>query len=366
MTLFGFLAVISLMAIRMNLLVQMTPELEPGNEPMLRDEKKVLGHAITHEACQASFRQGLPEWVVDCHAFLQGPRNGTIQDPNKGQLLSRFTAGYPQFWVSVHVEEVDPVRYLMLKKGSYYESILSQSFTEILGKNKDGHVIDVGGNIGWFSLLSRAMGHTVDMFEPHPANILRVCESTLLNGWEDCSTVHPALDGLNPNKGYIHVHPIGLLHESKTLFLDSWGLSPGQGRLSDKASRPESIHVPVSTLDAMAEKLGWLEKDIAILKVDVEGYEYNVFRGARQLIHSRRVRNIFLEVKLHKSKIPNFVAISSFLVSEGYVAHKIGGHKGPSQIYEPPPGANYTSALYEACASIERKAPHCNMWWKRN
>ena len=356
LTLLGFLAVVSLLSIRMNLFLPHSG-IEPDPAPeVLRLDESLSGLV----------RRKSPEGAMDCRALLQGGRNGTVEDPNKGQLLSRFTAGYPQFWVSIHVAEYDPVRYDMLKKGIYYESILSESFTEILKEDKGGHVIDVGGNIGWFTLLSRAMGHTVDTFEPHPSNILRLCESMCLNGWEVCNTVQPMLGELKPSKAYVDVHPIGLLHEPSKLVLESKGASPGQGRLRDTATKPEAINVSVSTLDAMAEKLGWLKKDIAILKVDVEGREFDVFNGAQQLIKSGRVRNIFMEGNVYRKRKPKFLALSSFLIESGYVAHKIGGYKGPSRIYEPPPGENYTSGLVWACTGFgARKVQNqCNMWWK--
>ena len=353
LALFGFLAVVTLMSIRMNLIAP----LEPATAP------KMLG---LDESLSGLVLRKSPEGVIDCRALLRGGRNGTVEDPNKGQLLSRFTSGYPQFWVSIHVAEYDPVRYEMLKLGTYYESTLSELFTEILQEDKSGHVIDVGGNIGWFTLLSRAMGHTVDTFEPHPSNILRLCESMCLNGWEVCNTVQPMLGELKPSKAYVDVHPIGLLHEPSKLVLESKGASPGQGRLRDTATKPEAINVSVSTLDAMAEKLGWLKKDIAILKVDVEGREFDVFNGAQQLIKSGRVRNIFMEGNVYRKRKPKFLALSSFLIESGYVAHKIGGYKGPSRIYEPPQGENYTSGLVWACTGFgARKVQNqCNMWWK--
>ena len=51
---------------------------------------------------------------------------------------------------------------------------------------KESIFLDVGGNIGWFTLLAKAHGASkVYTFEPNPVNVVRVCESLKLNGWED-------------------------------------------------------------------------------------------------------------------------------------------------------------------------------------
>ena len=330
-----FLAVLLFISARVDLIMQPMPKMmEPDTAPLLpptvpmptRNKTTILPNEVKPKVPESSPPpsieppiEDLPEGAIDCHALLLGGRNETVEDPNKGQLISRFTKLYPQFWVSLHIEEYDPVRWPTLHWGKYYEKALSKAFTEVLEENEGGHVIDVGGNIGWFSLLSRAMGHTVDMFEPHPSNILRFCESMCLNGWHDCNTVHPMLGATtlqnnnNEKNAYVHVHPIGLLDQPGTLVLASDGLSPGQGRLQTTSVMANAMKVSVSTLDTMGERLGWFDKDIAILKVDVEGRESEVFNGAEKLIRSGRIQNIFMEGNVFRKRMPKFLKTGQFL-----------------------------------------------------
>ena len=67
------------------------------------------------------------------------------------------------------------------------------------------------------------------------------------------------------------------------------------GGENEKPFNGTITNATVQTLDSMAEKLGWYEKDIAILKVDVESREVNVMDGGKKFLRSRRVHNIFLE-----------------------------------------------------------------------
>ena len=136
-----------------------------------------------------------------------------------------------------------------------------------------------------------------------------------LNGWHDCNTVHPMLGAttLQNNNAYVHVHPIGLLDQPGTLVLASDGLSPGQGRLQTTSVMANAMKVSVSTLDTMGERLGWFDKDIAILKVDVEGRESEVFNGAEKLIRSGRIQNIFMEGNVFRKRMPKFLKTGQFL-----------------------------------------------------
>lgn len=132
--------------------------------------------------------------ALECFELFSGKTRGDgnatrlwLHDPNGGKLLARSTVTNPSFWISLHVPEVDVVRYVTFEHGKYYEQALSEAFAEILlstdadttttTTTTSKHVIDVGGNIGWYSLLSMALGSTVDVFEPNPLNLLRFCES---------------------------------------------------------------------------------------------------------------------------------------------------------------------------------------------
>jgi hypothetical protein len=81
--------------------------------------------------------------LVTCHRLLQdvhGDPNAGLNrkrqreqyDPNDGQLYARYTKLVPQFWISLHSFEYDPVRYGTLHWGNYYEHKLSEALTQVL------------------------------------------------------------------------------------------------------------------------------------------------------------------------------------------------------------------------------------------
>lgn len=313
-------------------------------------------------------------------------------DPNLGATVIRRDAnerhgGGPRFDVSLHRPEIDPVRWDLYKTGEYYEKHMTEHAIKVLkvwnvyveGENAvmkfapfsfPGRVVDVGMNIGWFTLLGAAMGRNVTSFDPNPKHHVRVCQSLLANGWyaygDDGAENRPS--SLRGGKGekqdkndiqlkhvagapFIETYQYGVANSSGHADLSFDITSMGSASLRDEAEtrmetaikvakhrnngqtaeaiantmrRTRPHRTEILTLDNFAKEMGWLERDgravmttvasnedpaneklvevplhpIALLKVDVEGYEEPVFEGARQLLQSQLVSFAFVEFKL--------------------------------------------------------------------
>ncbi len=135
--------------------------------------------------------------------------------------------------------------------------------------------IDVGANIGYFSCLARAHGKHVIAIEPHYQNI----QSLLKN--------------IDVNDGPpVEVLPVGLSFEVGILKL--YGLSStGASLLPHWAGAPESFSkkVPVTTLDNIIG--GRFLDEQLLIKIDVEGHEHGVIKGAKETLE-RSIKPIWL------------------------------------------------------------------------
>lgn len=144
--------------------------------------------------------------------------------------------------------------------------------TELLGPGDT--FIDVGAHIGWFSTLaaSRVGGNgQVIACEPYPANVTALRQNLELNGARNVRVVEAAL-GSGPG----------------TLRLASAGDSGGVTALD--WAHDGQVEVPLTTLDDVAADL----TTIKLLKVDVEGWEPDVLRGATRTL--ARTGNVLIEV----------------------------------------------------------------------
>jgi FkbM family methyltransferase len=137
-------------------------------------------------------------------------------------------------------------------------------------------IIDVGANRGQFALACRLAlpGVPVVAFEPIPAEA-----ATFRKVHEALSKVTLIESALGETKG------VATLHLSKSA--DSSSLLPigkKQTELFADTAEIGTITVPVHRLDEFAES--WPDHRHQLLKLDVQGYELNVLRGATETLKS--------------------------------------------------------------------------------
>lgn len=149
---------------------------------------------------------------------------------------------------------------------------------------------DVGANVGVYSLYAAAKGARVYAFEPESQNFAHLCRNAHENGFKDLVPVCAAIsdkDGVD----LLHVSAM----EAGTAF---HGLgAPSEQRIGGAASvfRQGALAV---TLDTLIHRFGLPVP--ALLKIDVDGIEGRVLRGARELLRKGLVESVLVEVNGHE------------------------------------------------------------------
>lgn len=140
--------------------------------------------------------------------------------------------------------------------------------------------LDVGANIGWYSLVfNRLAGKDLQIhaFEPDPDNRALLEKNIRLN-----------------QAGQVTVSGFALGDMSGTATLHRYrDINRGKHSLVPLAGAVNHIAVSVDTLDAYLERTGLADADIWLLKLDVEGFEPAVVRGA--VASLARVHAVILE-----------------------------------------------------------------------
>jgi FkbM family methyltransferase len=128
-------------------------------------------------------------------------------------------------------------------------------------------VYDVGANVGFYTLLAAHLvgdGGQVAAFEPVPRNLAFLRQ-------------HVALNGLRA----VRVHDVALSDAEGTARFDL-GEESSMGHLSDRGT----LEVRTTTLDAVVARGELRPPDV--LKIDVEGAEARVLRGAARTLATAR------------------------------------------------------------------------------
>jgi FkbM family methyltransferase len=172
-------------------------------------------------------------------------------------------------------------------RAAFYSGDLDRKVTWICSRliRPGDTVIDIGANIGIVTVcmanLVGASGH-VHSFEPNPslAQLLReVIRHNQLNN--------------------VTLHPIALGQGSGDLELRIPRSNAGAASLVRNSDSPDCrvVTVPVQSLSAVAAQESI--SSVRIIKIDVEGYETEVLRGARGLLQSVRPDAILFELNDH-------------------------------------------------------------------
>lgn len=153
---------------------------------------------------------------------------------------------------------------------------------------KSGRAIDAGANIGNHSRHFAQFFETVEAFEPHP----RTFALLSVNAPSNVSCHQCALGG-EPGQAVLHDLPTNI----------------GGSSLVHESDAP-SHRVEVRTIDEFAFK------DVGFVKIDVEGFEEHVLRGAHETIE--RCHPIIVFEQLRSEFDGNETAAIRLLRKSGY------------------------------------------------
>jgi FkbM family methyltransferase len=168
--------------------------------------------------------------------------------------------------------------------------------------------VDVGANVGFYTCLARARGRTVIAVEPFPLNVQSLARNAAANGWTD-----------------IEVQPLALAERAGT------GTLYGRDTLASRvegwavAGDPWRQDVALSTLDTLlagrftGRRLG--------IKVDIEGGEFDLLRGAGETLDRDPAPAWSMEISFsenHPAGVsPHFTATFDQFFSRGYAASTV-------------------------------------------
>ncbi|MFX0135780.1 MAG: FkbM family methyltransferase [Candidatus Hodarchaeota archaeon] len=156
-----------------------------------------------------------------------------------------------------------------------WEPFVSYLFCQNISKGDI--VVDIGAHIGWYSLLaSLIVGKQgiIYAFEPEPRTFTILLLNIKLN---DIKNIIPINKALSDSSGYESLF-LNLYNEYPSIY-QMWPTSDG-----------ESILVETVTFNEYFKN-----KHIDVIKIDAEGYEVKIFRGAEQILSRNPKLIIFSE-----------------------------------------------------------------------
>ncbi len=150
----------------------------------------------------------------------------------------------------------------------------------LLSTSNQGIFVDVGANVGAMTLLAYSTGHvdSIVAFEPSHRYCSAWHYNVFYNGVKNATLIQSAVGDFLGDVDF-RIDPTMPLNNK---------IDKGQVHFSDQTQK-----VKIVTLDSVCQSLQI--NYITLLKIDVEGAEPLVIRGAKQLLTDRKIHNILLE-----------------------------------------------------------------------
>jgi FkbM family methyltransferase len=247
-----------------------------------------------------TFREHLPAALTRRYPVVSGSStfaNGrmvrALSGPPSGETWARVAEGV--VWVSMGD---------YVGRSAWFTGDLDRKLTAICRRlvHPGEVVVDIGANVGIVTLLLSKLvgpGGRVHSFEPNPA-------------------MQRALDRMVESNGLgnVTLHRTALGARAGELDLVIPAGNAGAASLARQDGPGERCRVPVATLDSIAELRD--QPGIRLMKLDVEGFELDVLRGAAVLLKRQAVDVVVFELNQRATPDWRDEPVVQLLAEHGY------------------------------------------------
>lgn len=222
--------------------------------------------------------RGLQKAKLDVRTKLPRPFSIALPQRGTGQLVAQnlYVAG-----VYAPIETL--IMYAILGAGTSVRA------------GRPRLVVDVGMNLGYFSCIALSLGFDVAAFEPQ-ADLRALARRTMAAN----SRSWRGANGEKQLQASLYPCAVGALYGHVQID-DSHADAAWRG-VKDGGDIPQ-----IALSDV-------INQDIALLKIDTEGYEMGVLAGAEALFDRHRIEAIIIEIKLKEDR----VRVQARLAARGY------------------------------------------------
>lgn len=243
----------------------------------------------------------LTRWPLTRWPWFQRGIRGLLRLADDGPVRS---AAGPQLYYKGGMTEAAALRRLMVCGGYEPESVA------LMQRYATGIVVDVGAHEGLVALVLAQTARQVVAVEPNPENLALLNQNVALNPSLPV-TVKPCAAGETDGPAPFYCSPD----------CGAWGASQNWRH----SAYAQTLTIPQCSVDTLTKDLG----KVSLLKIDTEGYELQVLRGATGLIQRDKPVIVFEVSLTFWAILPQSVDdLLDFVRQQGYTLHEWNGHGG--------------------------------------
>jgi FkbM family methyltransferase len=217
----------------------------------------------------------------------------------------------PQFDVEFYFKTEDAIGRHIYKTGTYEKS-LTDYVTQKIPFQKNDVFIDIGANIGWYSIImSKILPSSCKIFsfEPDPLNLEILSKNKDQNQCDNIDIIPKAL-GKESSESTLYLYP---------------DKNRGRHSLIPLNRDQDKLSVEVVSLDAFLLEQNIDLTRIRFLKIDIEGFELPALQGAVKTLNE--VPYILMEFSPELMRVGGFNPgdLVELMSNFGFQAHQIQG-----------------------------------------
>ena len=164
---------------------------------------------------------------------------------------------------------------MYLSQTGHFEAGSEQFFEACLRPGMT--VLDLGANLGMYTLRALRKGCRVFSYEPTPRTCRLLQQNIKVNGFLESGRSHVVAAAVSDTCGNVE-------------FFEIPGMC-GHNSIYEEDRETRSITVPTVTLDSQIEEIGRVD----VIKMDIEGAEYRALLGMRRLLEGNPQVQILME-----------------------------------------------------------------------
>ena len=200
-----------------------------------------------------------------------------------------------------------------------YEPSETKYFQNLIPQLDDGMIIDIGANIGWFTILFAQSSRDVIAIEPRPSNFYYLKKNIETNKFSNVELINSAVADVE-GRGIVFVLP-SAGNSGGTHFRSN----PSPSFTNELIQKGYEINdVPIRLIDEIVSS-----RKVALIKIDIEGAEPHALKGALNTLRLSKPK-ILCEVNpicLHDNasmKPEEFLVFMESLNYKGFILNEDG------------------------------------------
>ncbi len=214
------------------------------------------------------------------------------------------------------------VRYVATDKNSVKRArtLLSKEPTTVpwIETFKEGEVlVDIGANVGMYSVYAGARGVRVYSIEPESLNYAELNKNIFVNGLHHMVTAYCMAAGDAVDISVLHLSGFGIAWAHHDFGENRWEADKKIGAITfEREARPQQGCVSFP-LDELVRRGAVAPPNH--IKIDVDGFEWKVLKGAAETLRGPQLKTVLLEVDF---AIPENVALVDRMLEQGWFYSK--------------------------------------------